>query len=171
VPLARRGQYLRMNPPVVTLRDMRQDEYDAYMAQLGIEYAESLAASLPLDAAKEKARQDRAQFLPQGLATERHHLLVAENAAGHVVGSVWIGLEEPRTKTTEMAWLHDIKVKEAHRRSGYATAILAAVEELAREAGATQLGLNVFGQNLSAIALYQACGYEVTTQQMAKRLR
>jgi GNAT superfamily N-acetyltransferase len=96
---------------------------------------------------------------------------VAENAAGQVVGSVWIGLEEPRTKTTEMAWLHDIKVKEAHRRSGYATAILAAVEELAREAGATRLGLNVFGQNLPAIALYQACGYEVTTQQMAKRLR
>jgi ribosomal protein S18 acetylase RimI-like enzyme len=70
-----------------------------------------------------------------------------------------------------MAWLHDIKVEEAHRRSGYATAILAAVEELAREAGATQLGLNVFGDNLPAIALYHACGYEVTTQQMAKRLR
>lgn len=160
-----------MSPPVVTLREMRQDEYDAYTAQRDIEFVESLARSLPLEAAKEKARQDRAQFLPQGLATERHRLLVAENAAGQVVGYAWLGLEEPRSKTTETAWLYDIKVDEPYRRSGYATAILAAVEVLAREAGAIRLGLNVFGHNLPAISLYNACGYEVTAQQMARRLR
>jgi hypothetical protein len=31
------GQYLRMNTPVVTLRDMRQGEYDAYTAERDIE--------------------------------------------------------------------------------------------------------------------------------------
>jgi RimJ/RimL family protein N-acetyltransferase len=48
--------------------------------------------------------------------------------------------------------------------------MLAAAEALAWEAGAVRLGLNAFGHNLAAIALYQACGYEVTSPEMAKRL-
>jgi GNAT superfamily N-acetyltransferase len=159
-----------MSSPIITLRDMRQDEYDAYTAQREAEYVESLAGSLPLEAARVKARQDRALFLPQGLATERHRLLVAENTAGQVVGKAWLGLEEPRSKTTETAWLYDIRVEESRRRCGYGTAILAEVEALARQAGAVRLGLNVFGHNLHAISLYNACGYEVVTQQMAKLL-
>ncbi|MQA24185.1 MAG: GNAT family N-acetyltransferase [Micromonosporaceae bacterium] len=150
---------------------MRQDEYDAYTARREAEYADSLAGSLPPDAAKEKARQDHAEFLPQGLATERQRLLIAEDDAGHVVGTAWVGLEEPRTRTTEIAWLYDIRVEERRRRSGYARAILTAVEALARDAGASRLGLNVFGHNRPAIALYETSGYEVTTQQMVKRLR
>ncbi|MFI7284967.1 GNAT family N-acetyltransferase [Micromonospora chersina] len=149
---------------------MRQDEYENYTARRDLEYVQSLAGTMPAVAAMEKAREDRARFVPQGLATERHRLLVAENTAGEVVGHAWVGLEEPRTRTTDTAWLHDISVEEPHRRSGYGRAILAAVEALAREAGALRLGLNVFGDNTSAISLYQSCGYEVTTQQMAKRL-
>ncbi|SCG48212.1 GNAT family N-acetyltransferase [Micromonospora inositola] len=159
-----------MNSPVVTLRPMRQDEYENYTARRDLEYVQSLAETMPAETAMEKARQDRALFLPQGLATERHRLLVAENTTGQVVGYAWVGLEEPRTKTTDSAWLYDISVEEPYRRSGYGRAILAAVEAVAREAGATRLGLNVFGHNAPAISLYQTCGYEVTTQQMAKRL-
>lgn len=159
-----------MNAPVVTLRAMRQDEYENYTARRDMEYVQSLAESMPAEAAVEKARQDRAQFLPQGLATERQRLLVVENTTGQVVGHVWVGLEEPRTKTTDTAWLYDISVEEPYQRSGYGKAILAAVEAVAREAGATRLGLNVFGHNVAAISLYRTCGYEVTTQQMAKRL-
>jgi GNAT superfamily N-acetyltransferase len=160
-----------MNAPAVTLREMRQDEYDFYNDQRDREWVESMAGTLPPEAAREQARRGREEFLPQGLHTEGHRLLVAENAAGEVVGSVWVGFEEPRTKSTETAWLYDIMVDAAHRRSGYGTAILAAVEALARDAGALRLGLNVFGSNAAAIRLYEANGYEVTTQQMAKRLR
>ncbi|MDM4721185.1 GNAT family N-acetyltransferase [Micromonospora sp. WMMA1363] len=157
--------------PVVVLRDMRQDEYDVYSEQQIREYVESLATTAPYEVSVEKARQDRATFLPRGLATEGHYLLVAENDAGQVVGSVWLGLADPRTGSTEMAWLFDIRVESAHRRSGYGAAILGAAEALAREAGARRLGLNVFGDNAAAIALYERSGYQVTTQQMAKRLR
>ena len=150
---------------------MRQDEYDAYTAEREAGFAASLVATLPREAALERARQGTAEFLPQGLATPRHRLLMAENAAGEVVGAVWLGLEEPRSGSPDMAWLYDIRVAEPHRRAGYGRAILAAVEEVAREAGATRLGLNVFGHNQPAISLYQSSGYEVTTQQMAKRLR
>ncbi|MBM0256644.1 N-acetyltransferase [Micromonospora sp. 4G55] len=149
---------------------MRPDEYENYTTRRDLEYVQALAETLPAEAAMEKAREDRARFLPQGLATERHRLLAAENTAGQVVGYAWVGLEEPRTKTTDTAWLHDISVEEPYRRSGYGRAILSAVEAVAREAGASRLGLNVFGDNASAISLYQTSGYEVTAQQMAKRL-
>jgi ribosomal protein S18 acetylase RimI-like enzyme len=161
-----------MTVPVMRLREMREDEFEAYSDERDLEYAEAEVAtgSMSLEAARERARRGRAEFLPQGLATERHRLLVAQDAAGEVVGSVWIGFEEPRTKSPEMAWLYDLRVEPSHRRAGYGRAILAAVEELAREAGALRLGLNVFGDNRAAIALYEACGYTVMTQQMAKRL-
>ncbi|MEU8259590.1 GNAT family N-acetyltransferase [Micromonospora sp. NPDC048999] len=159
-----------MNSPAVTLRPMREDEYEDYTTRQEVEYVQALAEIMPAEAATEKARQDRAQFLPDGLATERHRLLVAENATGQVVGYAWVGLDEPRTRATDTAWLYDISVEERYRRSGYGRAILAAVEAVAREAGATRLGLNVFGRNDAAISLYQTCGYEVMTQQMAKRL-
>lgn len=98
-------------------------------------------------------------------------MLVAEDPAGEVAGTAWVGLSEPRTGDPETAWLYDLRVAPARRRRGYAAAILGAVEALAREVGARQLGLNVFGDNRAAIALYEGGGYAVTTQQMAKRLR
>lgn len=159
-----------MSPPRIQLRDMTQAEYDEYADERDREFAEASARTLPLEAAKQMARQGRARFLPQGLATERHRLLVAEDADGRVVGSVWLGLDEPRTGTSETAWLYDLRVEADRRREGFATAILEAVETIAREAGAVRLGLNVFGDNLPAVALYHSCGYRVTTQQMAKDL-
>lgn len=161
---------LPMSPPPVTLRDMRPDEYDDYTEWHVGEYVQSLQGSLPVEAAREKTRQDLARYLPDGLATERHRILVVEDAAGETVGYTWLGLDEPGGGSPEMAWLYDIRVLPAYRRRGYARAILAAVEALAREAGALRLGLNVFGHNRAAIALYDSQGYQVTAQHMAKPL-
>jgi ribosomal protein S18 acetylase RimI-like enzyme len=159
-----------MSMTSIVLRDMREDEYDGYAEEQIRDYVGSLTGVVPAEAALEKARRDRARFLPDGLATERHRLLAAENAAGQVVGYAWFGLDDPRTNSSELAWLYDIRVDPAHRGAGYGAAILAAVEALARDAGAQRLGLNVFGQNTTAIALYERSGYRVTNQEMAKRL-
>jgi ribosomal protein S18 acetylase RimI-like enzyme len=156
--------------PVVILRDMREDEFVAYSKQQMSEYVQSLTGVLTPDAAVDKARRDWAESLPQGMATDRHRLLAAETAAGQVVGYAWLGLAEPRTKSPETAWLYDLRVESDHRRHGYGSAILTAVEELARRAGALRLGLNVFGSNTAAIALYERAGYAVATQQMVKPL-
>lgn len=159
-----------MSRAVISLRDMRPDEYDAYTEQHVNEYTASAYQPLSPEAARERVRQDLARFLPDGLNTERHRILVAENPAGEVVGYAWYGLDDPRTGSSELAWLYDLRVERAHRRRGYARAIMAAVEELVRQAGAHRLGLNVFGHNTVAIALYESRGYRVTAQQMAKDL-
>jgi ribosomal protein S18 acetylase RimI-like enzyme len=158
-----------MSAPPVTLRDMLPDEYDARTAKLDAHYVESLTALMPVEQAREKARNDRARFLPRGLATEGHRHLVAENAAGETVGHAWLG-PDPETGAADPAWLYDIEVEAAHRRCGYGRAILAGVEELVRAAGATRLRFNVFGGNRPAIALYESAGYQVTDQRMAKSL-
>jgi ribosomal protein S18 acetylase RimI-like enzyme len=44
-------------------------------------------------------------------------------------------------------------------------------EDFARTHGAESIGLNVFGQNTGARALYEDLGYETVSVQMRKRLR
>src|SRR5690606_39177531 len=74
------------------LRDMRPDEYDSYTAQRERDTAAALAGSMSDQDALIEARRATERFLPDGLATPRHRLLVAENGSGEVVGHAWLGL-------------------------------------------------------------------------------
>ena len=146
------------------------DDFDAYMTARDQEYAETLTATLTVEAARAKAKADRERFLPDGFATDGQRFFFAENDRGEVVGSAWLSLADPRTGSPETAWLFDIQVDPAQRRQGYATVILREVEAVVRSLGARSLALNVFGTNTAAIALYEATGYCVASQQMVKRL-
>jgi ribosomal protein S18 acetylase RimI-like enzyme len=159
-----------MESSVITLRAMRPAEFEAYRQRTAADVGAALAVSMSAEAAREWAHRDLARLLPDGLATSGHRVLVAENADGEVVGHLWLGMTDPRTGSPDLMWVYDLHVVEAHRRRGYGSAILSAAETLARTCGAVRLGLNVFGHNHAAIALYRAAGYQVTTQQMAKRL-
>jgi ribosomal protein S18 acetylase RimI-like enzyme len=159
-----------MEAPIVRLRDMRTDEYLEYTTEREHDSAKALSDLMPFEQGLEDARQSTARFLPNGIATPRHRLLVAENADGEIVGHAWLGLEDPRTRSSEVAYLYDIRIREEHRRHGYGNAMLAAIEDLARQAGATSVGLNVFARNRGAVALYFGRGFRITTQQMSKSL-
>ena len=69
---------------------------------------------------------------------------------------LWLGLSHPRG-VPGCGFIYDIEVDEAHRRSGFGRALVAAE-------------LNVFGDNARAIRLYETSGYGVVTQQMRKSL-
>ena len=60
--------------------------------------------------------------------------------------------------------LYDIEVRPEQRRRGYGGEILDAGARAAVELGAEVLGLNVFGHNHGARALYENAGYAVTEQ-------
>ena len=167
--LATAGKMGSMGLPI-RLRDMRPDEYDAYTAERERDAADALSPLMPFEQGLEEARQGTARFLPDGLVTAGHRLIVAENADGEAVGHAWLGLTDPRTHSSEAAYLYDIRIRVEQRRRGYANAMLAAVEELAREAGAKSVGLNVFARNRGAVALYTSRGFDITTQQMSKPL-
>ena len=151
----------------VTLRKMTPAGYEAAADHREAESIRALSRLMSEDEARAAARRGAAKFLPDGLDTAGQHLLAAENEAGQVVGNAWVGPDPGRTAASA-GWLYDINVFEPFRRSGYGTAILAAVEELVAREGMTALGLNVVGDNEAAIALYRGCGYAVSSMSMRK---
>ncbi|GAA1728857.1 hypothetical protein GCM10009809_25550 [Isoptericola hypogeus] len=155
----------------VTLRPMTSGEFDEWQAALAADYAaEQVAAGTwPPEGAERRAREENARLLPDGAATERMLFLRGVGGDGEPVGRAWVALDHPRG-APGVAFLYDIEVVEHRRGQGLGRALLAAVEDAARDAGADGMELNVFGQNAAARALYGTSGYEVVTQQMRKAL-
>lgn len=149
---------------------MTGPEYLAYASARDEEYVRSLTSVLSQEGARAKAEADRARFLPDGLETRDQLLVVAEDDDGAEVGAAWLGLSGPPTESQGDAWLFDIEVLPGRRGDGWGRALLAAVEDLATQHGARTLGLNVFGSNTTALALYGTSGYRTVTQQMRKDL-
>ena len=150
---------------------MTPAEFDEWQATIAEEYAEEQVAAgrWQREGAVQRARDEDAQRLPQGLETARMLLLRGVDADGEPVGRAWVGLDHPRG-APDVAFLYDIEVIETRRGSGLGRALLEAVEDAARQAGAAALELNVFGRNHTAISLYSSSGYGVVTQQMRKSL-
>jgi ribosomal protein S18 acetylase RimI-like enzyme len=159
-----------MERPRVTLREMTADEYRSYVDEVQAAVVRELVATMSEEEARATAAGGIARYLPEGVATPHHTLVIAEDAAGTAVGNAWVGPDPHRAEGSDAAWLYDINVYPHARRSGYGSAILAAVEALVVRDGKSRLGLNVVGTNEAAIALYRKNGYAVMTMQMSKAL-
>jgi len=155
----------------VRLRAMTPVEFAAWQLQIARAYAdEQIAAGRwPAEGAVQRALDEDAERLPQGLDTPGMLLLRGVRPDGTSIGRVWIALEHPRG-TPDCAFLLDIEVDAEHRGRGLGRALMKAAEQAVADHGVGALELNVFGQNTAAIALYTSAGYTVTTQQMRKRL-
>ncbi|MGI5214217.1 GNAT family N-acetyltransferase [Plantactinospora sp. CA-290183] len=153
----------------ITLEPMTEEQYRRYRESAEVDYARGIAASgaMPEPDARQKAHDDYARLLPDGLGTEGHRLWAAY--AGDVeVGMVWLHL---RRKSDGLhAFGYDFEVREELRRRGHGRAIMEAVERVCRDLGVVSIGLSVFGFNQGARRLYEQMGFETTTVQMRKRL-
>lgn len=156
----------------VRLEPMSRDEYDAYRVTAEREYADSLrdSGALPEAEAVEKSAADYARLLPDGFDTEGHRFWTAYDDSGSdgAVGMLWLHLV-PRSEGLT-AFGYDFAVREELRRSGFGRAIMVAAEAECRALGVVSVGLNVFGHNRGAQALYEQMGFEVTGISMTKRL-
>ena len=81
---------------------------------------------------------------------------------------LWLATRSPNG--AQAGWIYDVEVDEAHRGKGYGREIMLLAERECRRRGLTSLRLNVFGPNTVAQRLYESLGYEITSQNMAKRL-
>jgi len=153
----------------ISLRPMTVDEFDAWQLALAEEYAaEKVAAGTwALEGSVQRALDESAALLPDGLDTERVLILRAVADDGRPVGRAWVALDHPRG-APDTAFLYDIEVDESARGQGFGRALLAAVEEAVRATGAVALELNVFGRNEVAFGLYESAGYATTSRQMRK---
>jgi ribosomal protein S18 acetylase RimI-like enzyme len=75
-------------------------------------------------------------------------------------------LSYPRySSSAAEAYVERLVVSPDFRRQGLARRILSAAEELARDVGKESIGLHVSGNNLPALRLYDAVGYEEVSRQ------
>jgi len=120
--------------------------------------------------ALKKARDEYEKLLPDGVATEKHHVYaILEDASDRLAGHVWY--MEREQAGSPSVFLCDILILEAFRRRGFARAALEDLEAMARgKHGATRLELHVFANNEGARELYRKAGFVETNVRMAKEL-
>lgn len=149
---------------VVVLQPMDEEGYAAWEADELEGYAQERAkAGETIERAREVSREQHAELLPDGLATEHHHFFVGR-VDGDTVGTLWIGTERP------MTFVYDVVVDPGHRRRGYGAGLMRAGALWSQQRGAHAIGLNVFGHNHGARALYDRLGYHVTETYVGKVL-
>ena len=112
-----------------------------------------------------------AWFLGTQLLENDVVVLVAEQQKS-VVGYVYAGLEPQSWKELREAcgFIHDVVVDERGRRTGVATALIAAAAEWLREHGAPRVILWTAQQNDGAQRLFERLGFRRTMVEMTREL-
>lgn len=141
----------------VSLRLMTEAEYETFRQRNLSRYAQELLLTKQTEIeahALAEAHGALEEILPEGLKTPRNYIMAAENAAGAPVGEVWCDTTEAET-----VFLNDFYVAPQHRRLGYGTAMLRAVEGLAEAQSFGQIMTHVFHTNKIALAMFAKRGY------------
>ena len=154
---------------MVRLVPMTDTEFEAFCDKSIPEYAtENVAAGYwSEEEALERSRKTFTNLLPRGLKTENNYLFrvqLEENR--EKIGILWIKHETPRPH----GFILDISLDQAQRGKGYGKQAMLALEEFAKGLGIETLALHVFAYNMAAMQLYKGLGYEVTSQNMTKKL-
>lgn len=153
------------------LRRMPESVFPGYLEAAIVGYADVNVAAgrWPAAGALQRSREDFDHLLPLGLETPDNFLFeIVEEGRGVAVGVLWYALIRKYGACT--AFVYDIEIKAEHRRQGHARNALREFEKLAREGGATSVGLNVFANNPAAQALYRKLGYIPTNMTLRKPL-
>jgi ribosomal protein S18 acetylase RimI-like enzyme len=155
--------------PRVTLEPMTQAHFADFMEAVLPPYVVERAAAdhVGLRTAEQYARRQHARLLPDGHLTAGHRFVrVLATDSGQVVGGVWFWIDDEN----KQAFLYYISILPEHRRRGFASSALIAVEETVRAAGCVSFGLNVFSSNDGAIALYRKLGFRTVSSYWNKPL-
>jgi ribosomal protein S18 acetylase RimI-like enzyme len=146
------------------LRAMATTSLPAWLDATMAEYVTSrMRAGDTRPQAEAAMRKSVDTWFPDGAPADGHHVWDVVDADDVVVGYLWIGPFEPGGTDW---WVFDVEIDEAHRRRGHARRALEQAHVVAKDSGATSIGLNVFGYNTGAAELYEQLGYGITSMQM-----
>ncbi|MDQ4055158.1 MAG: GNAT family N-acetyltransferase [Actinomycetota bacterium] len=116
------------------------------------------------DVALATAIRQFAELLPDGVRSPDQYPFTALDG-DEPVGTLWLGTERPG------AFIYDVIVRPEHRRKGYGEAIMVAAAQWVEDRGGFAPGLDVFGRNAGARALYDGLGFAVTEENHRMALR
>ena len=154
---------------MVALVPMSPVEFDDYLSKSIRNYAAEKvrAGSWSEKDADRLARESFEKLLPHGLDTENQHLYsIADGTDGNRVGIIWIGVKD--RSPVPGAWIWDILIFEQHRRKGYATETLHALDDVLLSMNIDRISLHVFGHNVPAVTLYENNGFHPMDITMTK---
>lgn len=143
---------------MIKLEKMTQDEFNKFTERSLKNYANELIKSGMENelTAYEEAKLQFEKILPDGLKSNDNFLYVARNELYEDVGVIWYQMN-PRNN--EYGFICDFYIYEIHRRKGYGTQVLTAIEEDAHKHGIKVMVLSVFKYNTPACELYYKVGY------------
>lgn len=153
---------------MIYLRPMSDEERESWLEDQREGYIISrIGTGETPEEARRVAGEQYSLLFPDGRPAPGH-LLSRVMEDDTPVGWLWIG---PRTpERPDAFWVWDVVIDEPYRGGGRGRAAMVLAEEQARAAGASELGLNVFGDNTAARRLYESLGYDATAIQMRKGL-
>ncbi|WP_158883534.1 GNAT family N-acetyltransferase [Amycolatopsis anabasis] len=153
----------------VRLIPMSEDEFADYRTHTITSYADDRvrAGTWTAGRARQRAADEFAALLPEGLSTRGHHFYTAYRG-GHRIGMTWFG-EDPSGRE-RVAWIYDLHVDERFRGQGEGAAIMRALEDEIRTAGMDTVYARTLGDNTAARSLTRKLGYRESSVTLAKRL-
>jgi GNAT superfamily N-acetyltransferase len=153
----------------ISVRALTEAEVTAYVeGAVGRYAAERMESGEPEDVAQATATSQTAELFPDGRPSPGHLLYRVLDEEGAEVGMLWLGPHDQSRPASWWVWY--VEVDEPYRGRGIGRKTMELAEVEARAHGATELGLNVFGGNVVARALYQSLGYATTAVNMRKLL-
>ncbi len=129
--------------------------------------ADRIASGEDAGQARKHAAWEWNMYFPNRVAAPGHRLYWLDEGAERL-GRLWLGPSP--TGLSGAQWIYYIEIDEAQRGKGFGRTAMQLAERDAVEHGATELGLNVFGDNTVAQRLYRSVGYRITAMNMAKKL-
>lgn len=155
---------------MIRLRPMTSTEFAIWRSQTIPAYAADTVRMGLWSEAESLAEAEKIfnHLLPQGLETAGQHIFTIETESETSVGSLWIGRAE--RPAGPIGFIYDLFISPEHRRNGYATQAMHAIEREAQRLGLKGLALHVFGHNHLARDFDVKLGYATTTLDMFKHL-
>jgi ribosomal protein S18 acetylase RimI-like enzyme len=152
----------------MTLREMTPAEVASHIARIMDGYVEErIGAGEDPEGARASSAEQWAILFPDDRPADGQHLMHVLDG-DDVVGLLWLG--RPLSGPASTWYVFFVEVNPDQRGRGYGHAAMEAAEAWTRERGGTRIGLNVFGPNVVARALYDALGYQVMATAMYKDL-
>jgi ribosomal protein S18 acetylase RimI-like enzyme len=127
---------------------------------LGLAYGLDPLLSLPQYLTDTTEQFFDAQHTPLFFVTEQ----------AQAVGCLWMGRATDQRTGNAQAYIFLIAVDPAHQRQGLGTYLLSKAQEQMEEWGLSELTLQVYPDNQSALKLYEKLGFVVKSQLLSRTL-
>jgi len=156
--------------PAVTVRPIRDDEFEPWLAgaQAGYEESMRVHGGMSAETARTRAAADVATLFPDRRPSDEQHVFVIE-ADGERVADLWVA-ERDGHEAARVLWVYAVEVDDRYRGRGYGRAAMVFAEQEAERRGLAGVALNVFGGNEVARGLYRSLGYSEVGVYMQKQL-